>query len=280
MLKYSQNLDIHVVGGWNFGRKNSFIHVLPRIAEEIHHVRTLRLLIQMPSMSLALDSMKNPAEALETLELTVEGSSITELQINSGMFGGITPHLHHLSLDNCRVNWNSSLLQGLTHLEMLYLSWRPLESRPAPFQIFDALSRMPLLESLRLCNTLPHADRQATCWSYRVPLMLSKLMVLQIDDSLSYLIPFLASVVVSDRSKVDLTCSSDSDNALEFSNLGHALQVTNGGFDTNHICHLRVRGVESWVRIRAQLSSTVSPMVELPHDDDWPVCADVDFFFT
>ena len=70
------------------------------------------------------------------------------------LFSGSTPRLSSLKIRNCEISWESPLLKGLRHLELLSL---PAKARPELTTWLDALDEMPGLETLALHSLSPIA---------------------------------------------------------------------------------------------------------------------------
>jgi hypothetical protein len=115
-----------------------------RISAEPHH------LLQ------TLEGLGLPAPALKYLSLTSRGDdeNRVDLLIPDTLFDGSAPGLSQMELRNCDISWNSSLLKGIEHLEILRPS---ANARPELSVWLGTLDQMTQLKTLVLHSASPVA---------------------------------------------------------------------------------------------------------------------------
>ena len=108
-----------------------------------------------------------PAPTLEYLSLSLREDEhnavdstglrqvfMPDIQVLGNLFGGSTPRLSCLKLRNCAIRWNSPLLKGLKHLEIV--TQYSME-RPTLANWLDTLGEIPQLKTLTLHSASPVA---------------------------------------------------------------------------------------------------------------------------
>ena len=158
-------------------RRHEFGLFLKEVQARLSHTRHLSIRTEVAELDgticqelLSLES----APTLEYLSLSLredenriqEGIAlrrifIPDIQVINTLFGGSTPRLSCLKLCNCAIRWNSPLLKGLKHLEIV--AHRPME-RPTLANWLDALDEIPQLKTL----TLHWASPVAPCFPFDV----------------------------------------------------------------------------------------------------------------
>jgi hypothetical protein len=98
-----------------------------------------------------LTNLVDPAPLLESLSVSFN-NSITVNTLCQQLFSGDAPRLRELDLRYCLLAWDAPILRGLTLFKMTFI---PVAARLSMDQIIAALSNMPNLEILELCDVLP-----------------------------------------------------------------------------------------------------------------------------
>ena len=140
-----------------------FHHFLKEVQVHLPHVRHLSISAEFIRTSFweLANTLVSPAPTLEYLSLSCreDGNKRTgdvqlfvpDLQV---LFGGSAPRLSCLKLRHCNISWDSPLLKGLKHLEIL----TPLRmARPTLAVWLDTLDELPQLKSLTLHSASPFA---------------------------------------------------------------------------------------------------------------------------
>ena len=108
----------------------------------------------------ALKQLASPAPTLESLSLSAESNyqlkTPSRATIPDTLFGDTTPRLSVLKLLKCKISWKSSLLKGLSHLEIRASS---KHVTPSLSDWLDSLHEMPQLQKLLLSSASPIAPR-------------------------------------------------------------------------------------------------------------------------
>jgi hypothetical protein len=126
-----------------------------------------------------LSLMNQPAPLLESLSLhyVTLGPESSGITLPSTLLGTVTPRLRHVSIFKLDVAWDSPLLSGLSHLEILGST-----IKPSPTTFCNVLSRCPALHTLILSITLPIASEQRG--GSRNPVSLPQLSKLEMSGDL------------------------------------------------------------------------------------------------
>lgn len=140
--------------------------VTPRIFEAVQlvlqhitRISDLRLVASSATINRLVTGLPIDAPFLESLSLSVPRNNRfgmdEDFTLPQSLFSGDISQLQHLELVKCNINWDSSLLTGLT---VLKLSDIPLLARPTTSQLLDVLEKMPAMEILHLHEVLPSVD--------------------------------------------------------------------------------------------------------------------------
>jgi hypothetical protein len=121
----------------------------------VSHIRHLFISAKPQRLFNTLKGLVSPAPTLESLSLSnaEEQTYITDL-VPETLFGGTTPRLSSLQLSNCGISWKSSLLKGLTFLDIRSPS---ANRRPNLSVWLGTLDEMRQLETLTLHSASPIA---------------------------------------------------------------------------------------------------------------------------
>jgi hypothetical protein len=145
---------------WKHTRFDAF---RTQVEAHVSHIRSLSIIADPLDLLRTLQRLMSPAPALESLSL----SSRDKLGKNVGIFSRIppalfdhkVPRLIRLELDHCNISWSSSLLKGLRHLKLLYLTEG---DRPSLQSWLDAMNELSQLESLIIHSATPIAPQSIT----------------------------------------------------------------------------------------------------------------------
>ena len=130
-----------------------------RLHTELVHFAMLEMFrIQKLSLTVLQDSgnknlltgLARPAPLLESLSISCATPSVNILP--KGIFSGEVPRLREVTLEKCILGWDEPFLCTLTTLKLVSI---PVSARPSMDQLTSALSCMPDLRTLVLCNVLP-----------------------------------------------------------------------------------------------------------------------------
>ena len=141
---------------WDDARFSRFQKELQAHLPDVCHLKISAELIRLHK---TLGELISPAPTLEYLSLFSHGgiqNSETgdHLSIPDTLFSGSAPRLSRLKLFNCEINWTSTLLKRLKHLEM-----RSPNPRPKLAAWLDALDAMSQLQTLVLHSASPIAPQ-------------------------------------------------------------------------------------------------------------------------
>jgi len=158
MLARSKAVPLHLearvpIGCWNESRFGTFQKQLQTHTSRICH---LTISAEHTHLRKTLEGLVAPAPTLEYLSLSSEGYEPRAIQprvaIPDNLFNGTTPRISCLELGNCDINWKSSLLKDLRHLEIR----APSEHlNPSLSDWLDMLEGMPRVETLTFHLTSP-----------------------------------------------------------------------------------------------------------------------------
>ncbi|TFK23051.1 hypothetical protein FA15DRAFT_705795 [Coprinopsis marcescibilis] len=131
------------------------------------------------------------------------------------------PKLRDLRLINCRINWTSPLLRGLTSLRV----WSHVNatglSNPPPTagEFLQALENMPALESLSLKIVYPDLSSMK-----REPVQLHHLQDLSLDGPFAEVVGVLRHLSIPTTTRINLACSVSTSGISRISTMfGRAL---------------------------------------------------------
>ena len=141
---------------------------------------------------------------------TDEGMTIPENTLRGEM-----PYLTRLELTKCNLSWDSSLLNGLTHLKIHDLS---VESRPMTEQLIAALERMPGLQVLDLQGALPRMEALPPSLPDRV-VDLAQLAQIIIKASVPECVDLINHITIPSNAHVHLSCSGTETTGSDFSGI-------------------------------------------------------------
>ena len=140
-----------------------FGHFLKEVQGRLPYIRHLSICAGFVGIHWRLkNTLVSPAPTLEYLSLICRreeywsaGLGAQHLQVLlDPVFGGSTPKLSCLKVRYCNISWNSQLLKGLKHLEILL----PYEgTRPTLTDWLDTLDEIPQLKTLTLHRASPVA---------------------------------------------------------------------------------------------------------------------------
>ena len=187
----------------------------------VHALRIHDLQLFGPSATIErlLADTSFEAPMLRSLSLTVprytrfgtdEGMTIPENTLRGEM-----PYLTRLQLTKCNLSWDSSLLNGLTHLKIHDLS---VESRPTTEQLIAALDRMPDLQVLDLQGALPRMEALSPSLPGRV-VDLARLVQINIKASVPEGVNLINHITIPSNAHVHLSCSGTETTGSDFSGI-------------------------------------------------------------
>ena len=121
-----------------------------------------------------------------------------------------TEHLQCVELTNCKINWDSQLLNGLTRLTLE----DSLMANCSFIQVLHALQRMPALTDLHLKNSIPHDS----CGPSTYPVVdLPCLRILRISSGVGPLTTILRHITFPHLTTLSLTCRENRSTQIDFS---------------------------------------------------------------
>jgi hypothetical protein len=97
-----------------------------------------------------LANLVDPAPLLESFSVAIN-INIDANMLPQNLFSGEAPRLRELDLRRCGLAWDTPILHGLTSFKLVSI---PLAAKPSIVQFITALSNMPNLETLELCDAL------------------------------------------------------------------------------------------------------------------------------
>ncbi|KAL0572650.1 hypothetical protein V5O48_009308 [Marasmius crinis-equi] len=145
-----------------------------------------------------LHATTSPAPSLHTLTLSIPYYAPgAPLSVSNEFMGGVAPLLKRLSLKACNLPWDSPLLQGLTHCELVIPL--PLAGNlPLP-KFARMLERCPDLEFLRIWRYLSIGNG-----SVPESVELPRLRSLEILSQMPILLQLMSKVKVSNSARINL----------------------------------------------------------------------------
>jgi hypothetical protein len=114
------------------------------VIQQLSRIRELSLIIPQPNVMRAW--LVQPAPILKSFSVRVF-RELSPQALPEPLFQGVAPKLRHMSLDNCKIPWNSPLFNGLTVLRLANLVLRI-----DMLQFLDVFRSMPHLQALRVMN--------------------------------------------------------------------------------------------------------------------------------
>jgi F-box-like len=158
MLKRSKTAPLTILANIN-GRDYRHMDLVQSVIANISRIQKLSLIQNHhsfrndDSLEKILTQLVKPAPLLEKFSVVfMHRTSDHITMLPEGIFSGEVPRLQEVELRNCALAWDGPLLCALTTLK---ISFVPLSARPSMDQLIAALSRMPDLETLELCDILP-----------------------------------------------------------------------------------------------------------------------------
>jgi hypothetical protein len=156
VLLRSKSLPLYMEGRISSRRWGEFRFYTFQVELQAHFPRICHLRISAEHHHLlqTLEGLILPAPTLKYLSLTSHGGdeNRVDLLIPETLFDGSAPGLSHLELRNCDISWNSPLLKGLEHLEILRPS---ANARPELSLWLGTLVQMIQLKTLVLHAASP-----------------------------------------------------------------------------------------------------------------------------
>lgn len=201
MLKRSKSSPLRV----HYEEEEAPFHrpVYAALGSALEHLdRITDLSISINSPRLNIPGIEHPAPILERFTLLLNtdprGAPVIPMIY---LFSGIAPRLRHMSLGGACFDWNSTLFQGLTSLELSNIG---VEARRVlnPMQILvNLLAGMRMLKELRLRDALPRVEARGLPPIEHMS-NLPSLTTLQVCDSpLSTTLEFLSRILVADGTR-------------------------------------------------------------------------------
>ena len=160
VLLRSKSLPLYLEGRmssrrWDDVRFSTFQEDLQEHFTRIYH---LRISAEPHHLRHTLERLVLPAPTLEYLSLYSRGGYENRLDylipVPDTLFDGSAPGLSYLALRNCNISWNSPLIKGLKHLEILRPS---VNARPELSVWLGTLGQMTQLKTLTLYSASPVA---------------------------------------------------------------------------------------------------------------------------
>jgi hypothetical protein len=137
------------------GIQTEFREFEEELQSRTSHIRHLFISAVEPRhLCYALEGLVSSAPILESLSLQSSKGKQPKAVVPESLFGGTTPRLSTLELNNCDISWKSSLLKGLRFLEIYSLSANTKPSLPV---WLGALNEMQKLKRLTLYKASPIA---------------------------------------------------------------------------------------------------------------------------
>ncbi|KAG5638349.1 hypothetical protein H0H81_000482 [Sphagnurus paluster] len=264
--------------------------ITPRIFDAVR----LALLHGPRIQELQLRAASSTIERLLTKEFRFEAPMIHSLTISippvtrfgtdmgftipSHVLQGETPYLRKLQLERCNINWDSSLLNGLTHLKIHNCA------RPTTRQLLDALERMPSLQVLNLADALPTSpEHPAQEPSPSQDVKLAQLAELTIVSSVSECANLVNRITVPTSARIHLSCNGTSPDFSGIMKIISDPTGTFGGGDNNDrilerkpICVLHIRQdasdsltIQGWTNPQPSRSSYLGISADIQLDLSW-----------
>ena len=145
-------------GRWNHARFRAFQEELQAHASRICH---LSISAERSHLHKIVEELVSPAPTLEYLSLSSEREKISLSQASAldTLFGGASPKLSCIELQNCAISWKSPLLKRLRYLD---IRTPPADARPSLSDWLNALDVMPQLKTLTLHSASPIAPPDAS----------------------------------------------------------------------------------------------------------------------
>ncbi|KAI0311799.1 hypothetical protein OF83DRAFT_1149238 [Amylostereum chailletii] len=185
-------VNTHLAGDFVRRCRNHTVRATRAALQNLHRIDDLTMSItgNDDRMKPIFEQLSQPAPMLSSLRFTHITSSRTmmhrsDVPLPDAMFGGVPPpRLKRLVLQGYHIPWSSQLLKcrSLVHLEISHGGERTASTLG---EMQGALSGLPCLESLSLCDIFPHSEAGAR------PLSLPFLKKLNLEDDLQRCITFL-----------------------------------------------------------------------------------------
>ncbi|KAF9218982.1 hypothetical protein BS17DRAFT_741495 [Gyrodon lividus] len=186
---------------------------LERAATYAERIQDLSLKLTCHEAEEILPKLSSRAPLLQTLHINVKKSGYLGERhvVLDNLFNGETPALRTLELSNCRISWSSSVLSGLTSLNLRDLA---SSSQPTMVELIAVLRRMPNLVYLHLENavTSAHGNLASQSSLNSGDVSLPHLSRLTLIAPFSAVVAFLTRVNFSLKTEVRLRCRDENNN--------------------------------------------------------------------
>ena len=239
-------LEARCLGGhWDNAQFRSFREQLQLRVSRIRH---LVISAKLHRLFKTLEGIISPAPILESLSLSNEERTYQDDPVLETLFGGMTPRLSSLKLNNYGISWESSLLKGLQCLE---IRSPPVNRRPNLSVWLGTLDQMRQLETLTLHSASPIAPPRRFPLEVQSTVTLPSLTHLDISGSTRDCALALAHLDLPALTGLRLEAIADFHEANVQTLLSYVVRHAHGSQDTQPLQSALIRDDENQIDILA-----------------------------